>query len=452
MITSGIFYICFLVLLPIAFMFPFAGALIYEWLQYMPPEVIYNVYLGNLSLLTGGVALIGWAIKDKKEFPAPSGLFAVFILYTAWVIITQLFTIVPNGAGFTLFDRAYKMLIFTLALSMMARTQQRIEAFIWVVVLTIGDFVVQGAIKTVLSGGGGETVLGAPGNILGERVSFSIAITTVIPLVRYLRTCATLVPLTRRVRIALDVLTVCCLLATLGTQARTGFICMGVLAVFYFLKSKRKLTFLLISPLLAGLLYFAAPEGYFDRMNTIQGHTDGSSQGRIDSWIWGWNFALEHPIWGGGFHSYLLHQIGTLEKPAYLEAHNMLFETMADHGFVGLGLLLLLLIGTIINCQALSKRARQLPELAWAAELGTMLQLAMWTFIAGSMTLHTAAQSMPYELCALSLAARGIVERRLAREKKSVINLGFGANARGPRTGETPAIAAAGAVALARRR
>jgi hypothetical protein len=44
------------------------------------------------------------------------------------------------------------------------------------------------------------------------------------------------------------------------------------------------------------------------------------------------------------------------------------------------------------------------------------------------MTLHTATQSMPYEICALSLAARGIVERRLAlAPKQSVINvLGMG--------------------------
>jgi hypothetical protein len=124
---------------------------------------------------------------------------------------------------------------------------------------------------------------------------------------------------------------------------------------------------------------------------------------------------------GGGYHSYLFHQTGTIEHPMYLEAHNIFFETMADHGFVGLGLLVLLLFGTIINCQAISKRARRLPELAWAVNLGTMLQLAMWTFIAGSQLLHTATQSMPYEICALSLAARGIVERRLALEPRSVI-------------------------------
>jgi len=307
----------------------------------------------------------------------------------------------------------------------MARTQQRIEAFIWVVCLSVGNFVVMGAIKTILSGGGGETVVGAAGNILGERVSFAIAITSLIPLIRYLHDHATLTERTRKVRIALNGLTVCCVLATVGSQARTGVICLAVLGGFYFVKSKNKLAFVLTLPVLAGLVYAVAPEGYFDRMNTIQSHDDGSSLGRIDSWKWGWQFALDHPITGGGYHSFLLHQTGTIDHPAYLEAHNILFETMADHGFVGLALMLMLFIGTIINCQTLSKRAKQLPELAWAVNLGAMLQLAMWTFLAGSMTLHTATQSPPYEFAALSLAARGIVERRLALIPKKAINEAF---------------------------
>jgi probable O-glycosylation ligase (exosortase A-associated) len=422
MITEALFFISYLVLLPIAFMFPFAGALAYEWLQYMPPYDVYQANgMGNFSLIMGGVGLIGWMFKDKKYKPAPMGLLAIFLAYIVWVNITQFTSIVPNDAGNGLWDRAYKMLIFTFALSMMARTQQRVEAFIWVVCLAIGNFVVIGAVKTILSGGGGNTVIGAGGNILGERVSFAIAVTTIIPLIRYLRDHSTLIQRTRKVRIGLDFLTIACVLSTVGTQARTGVICLGVLGVFYFVKSKRKLPFLIALPILAALVYLVAPEGYFGRMNTISTHTDESALGRFDSWAWGWKFALEHPITGGGFHSYLMHQTGTIDAPAYLEAHNIFFETMADHGFVGLALLILLLFGTIINCQSLSKRARRLPELAWAVNLGTMLQLAMWTFIAGSQTLHTATQSMPYELCALSLAARGIVERRLASEPKSIL-------------------------------
>jgi probable O-glycosylation ligase (exosortase A-associated) len=432
MITEVLFLVSYLILLPIAFMFPFGGALAYEWLQYMPPNSVYNAgAFSNLSLIIGAVALSLWAARDKKVMPKPAALFAIFIIYALWLQFTQVVTIVPNDAGHDQWDRSYKTLGFTIILAMMARTPQRIEAFIWVVCLSIGNFVIMGAIKTVLSGGGGNTVIGADGNILGERVSFAIAVTTIIPLIRYLRDHATLIPLTRRNKMAMDIFTVLCVLATIGTQARTGVVSLGVLSIFYFLKSKRKLIFLMVLPLFGALFYFVAPAGYFDRMNTISDTTESSSAGRIDAWEWGWKFALDHPITGGGYHSFILHQTGTIDNPAYLEAHNIFFETMADHGFVGLGLLITLILGMIINCQSITKRAKNVPDLAWAANLGTMLQLAMWTFIAGSQFLADATQSMPYELCALSMAARGIVERRLAQEPKNVMtnNLGIGKKA-----------------------
>lgn len=427
MITESLFLISYLILLPIAFMFPFGGALAYEWLQYMPPNSVYNAgAFSNLSLVMGAVAIILWLFRDKKTMPKPTWLFAVFVIYAIWLQITELVSIVPNGGGYAQWDRSYKTLGFTLILSIMARTQQRIEAFLWIVCLSIGNFVIIGAIKTVISGGGGNTVIGADGNILGERVSFAIAVTTIIPLIRYLRDYATIIQLTRKAKIGLDIFTVLCVLATVGTQARTGFVSLGVLSVFYFFKSKRKLTFVMVLPILAGMIFLVAPAGYFTRMNTISDSTESSSAGRIDSWAWGWKFAADHPITGGGYHTFLLHQTGTFDNPMYLEAHNILFETLADHGFVGLGLFLLLIMGMIFNCQTMSKRAKKIPELAWAINLGGMLQLAMWTFLAGSQFLSDATQSMPYELCALSLAARGIVERRLATEPKEAFRTNLG--------------------------
>ena len=59
MITEALFFISYLILLPIAFMFPYAGALAYEWLQYMPPYDVYHAYgMGNFSLVMGGIGII----------------------------------------------------------------------------------------------------------------------------------------------------------------------------------------------------------------------------------------------------------------------------------------------------------------------------------------------------------------------------------------------------------
>lgn len=419
MLSEALFFVAYLVLLPAVFMSPFAGAVVYEWLQYMPPYAVYNVYtVGNLSFIMGGLALVLWAIKDKKEKPAAIGLIFVFAVYIVWVNITQLTTIVGE-AGVTLWDRAVKVLIFTFVLCFMAQTRARIEAFIWVICLAIGNFVVSGAIKTILSGGGGETVVGGAANVIGERVYFATVVSAVIPLGRYLRDNAILVKPSRKLRLFVDGFTLACLLSIIGCQARTGLVTLGVLGIFYFFKSKKKAMYILALPFLLGAMYFVAPPEWFNRMGTVTEYqSDASSMGRVEAWKWGWDFTLQHPITGGGYHSFVMHHVLNNEHhEAFLEAHNMFVETMSDHGFPGLALLILLLLGTFMNCQAIRRRSRGIPELSWASDLAGMLQLAEVTFLAGSMFISDSTLSLPYELIALSVGTRGIVERRLAQDR-----------------------------------
>ncbi|HTJ64846.1 MAG TPA: DUF5935 domain-containing protein, partial [Alphaproteobacteria bacterium] len=100
MITEALFLISYLILLPIAVMFPFAGALAYEWLQYMPPGAVYNAdQFTNLSLIMGGIAIGLWAVRDRKEMPKPTWLFAIFVIYALWLQVTQAFSIVGPGGN-----------------------------------------------------------------------------------------------------------------------------------------------------------------------------------------------------------------------------------------------------------------------------------------------------------------------------------------------------------------
>lgn len=422
MLSEALFSVCFLLVLPTVFMSPFAGALAYEWLQYMPPYAVYNFYaVSSLSLIMGGLAVVMWAIKDKKEKVAAGGLVFIFAMYIIWVNLTQVTSMVGDQ-GYLQWDRSYKTLLFTFALCFMMRTRGRLEAFIWVVCLSIGNFVFAGAIKTILSGGGGFAVIGAGSNILGERVSFAIAVATIIPLARFLRDHATLIPPTRRTKIWFDIYTIACLLTVIGTQARTGLVALVALGVFYFFKSKSKLMYLLALPFVVGLMVIVAPAEWFDRMGTIQtAGQDASFMGRVESWQWGWNFALQHPITGGGFHSYVLHRVATPLGEGYLEAHNIFFETLADHGFPGLFLFVWLLLGSYLNCQAIRRRAKGIADLEWARNLAAMIQLAMVTFLAGSQLLSDATQSMSYELVAISIGLRGVVERQLAQNRGPLI-------------------------------
>ena len=60
MLHQILFITVYLGLLPIALVSPFTGVLIYDWLDYLPPDDVYSVTLlpGNLSFIIGALTFL----------------------------------------------------------------------------------------------------------------------------------------------------------------------------------------------------------------------------------------------------------------------------------------------------------------------------------------------------------------------------------------------------------
>ena len=56
----------FLGLLPLMLFSPVVGALLYQWLDNLPPDQVYLVSLGNLSFMTGALTFLLWLVVEKK--------------------------------------------------------------------------------------------------------------------------------------------------------------------------------------------------------------------------------------------------------------------------------------------------------------------------------------------------------------------------------------------------
>ena len=92
----------------------------------------------------------------------------------------------------------------------------------------------------------------------------------------------------------------------------------------------------------------------------------------------GINVAMARPITGGG--------IGTFKRTAYakftpgvlpLEAHSIYFQSLGDQGFIGFGLFLLVFALAYNSLARVRRKARRAPELKWAFDLATCLQLSL---------------------------------------------------------------------------
>jgi probable O-glycosylation ligase (exosortase A-associated) len=114
--------------------------------------------------------------------------------------------------------------------------------------------------------------------------------------------------------------------------------------------------------------------------------------GRINAWWMAWNLAKARPI-GGGFEV-ITPELFQKYAPDPLDlhaAHSIYFQVLGEHGFIGLALYLLILLLGLRNSQIIRRQTRNRPELLWAYDMASMLQVAVIGFCIGG-----AALSMAY--------------------------------------------------------
>ena len=415
MLRQTLFLVTYFGLLPTILLSPFAGVLIYKWLEYLTPRDAYFVTLlpDQLSLAVGALTFVMWLFREKKTMPRAPLLIGLLIAFFLWTNFTSLFALVPDAAAFK-WERTAKVIGFSILTAQMMSTRARIEAFIWVQVICIAFSALPGALKTISWGGGGLTVVGVTNSFIDDRVAYAVVLPMMVPLMLFLARHATLLPRARWLVLAVRGIAVACMIALVGTFARTAIFTGGTALLLLVLKSKSKVWTMLAVGGAVLLLFQFAPETWFQRMDTtVEYQKDTSAVDRIDSWKWSWQTALEHPLTGGGFRVFVLNK--TPGGDGYLEAHNIVFEVLAEHGFIGLALFLWLIAETYRSCGAVRRRAADDADLTWAADLAGMLQISLLVFVAGGMFISIATSPFLYDLVPLAIGLRSIVERGLAR-------------------------------------
>jgi probable O-glycosylation ligase (exosortase A-associated) len=316
----------------------------------------------------------------------------------------------------------WKALVFAIFLPLTLRTRLRIEAVALVMVLSAGAIIVSGGIKTALGGGGyGSLALLVDNNTgLYEGSTLAMAAIAIIPLIWWLARHGTIFPRHWTVTLFALALTFACLLIPVGTEARTGLLCLGVLCVLTLRTAKRR--FLLVTLGVVGALVAIPflPKSYTDRMNTIENHKADESAGtRLAVWSWTWEYAKAHPT-GGGFEAYLGNKVRY--KKAYdpnateevdpdalyvtdagRAFHSGYFEMLGEQGWPGLILWLWLQLLGLWQMERIrwKWKKRTGPDEQWVAPLANALQLAQCAYLVGALFIGIAYQ--PFILMLIGL-------------------------------------------------
>jgi probable O-glycosylation ligase (exosortase A-associated) len=396
--------------LPLIIARPHVGVLVWSWIGYMNPHRLTwgLAYDFSFAMVVGLVTIVAWLFSREPKTLPWHPLVLLLAVFAAWVSLTTLFAAYPDHAHWK-WDLTIKILLFNGFVTLgLITTRERLDALIWIIVLSLGFFAVKGAAFTLLTGGG-YRLSGPSGSFIGDNNAFGLALLMVIPLVRYLQLRAT----RRLVRLVLLCSIPCFLVAVLATYSRGAVVGLAVTLVALALKSRHRMSLALIVGLaVAGAVQFM-PDRWHAHVASIAAYDqDASAQGRLESWRYGLEVARDSPVVGGGFEVFRGNKATT--AAGYRSAHSIYFEALAEHGYPGLVIFLALGIGAYMTAWSIMRRARDHPELAWAADLAAMVQVGIVAYAIAGLFLNLATFDLYYHLVAIVVIASSLVRRRLA--------------------------------------
>ena len=371
------------------FRFPFIGVLIWEWLSLMDPHMEaygFSRFI-PLNLIIAIVTIVSWlASKEPKRIPSHS-IIVLLAAFLAWTTFNSFFAFNPDWS-WTYWDRTWRIFFFGLVVAGMATNRTRIDALIWVAVISLLYYGVKGGVFTIETGGVYK-VYGPESSIIGDNNQLALALLMILPLVGYLRASVPYKPLSW-------LLTGCFLftaISILGSYSRGAYVAMAAIAIMGLFKTRRKFLFLAGLVVAAGAIYYFTPEEIMNRAATIgSAESDASFHGRWVAWQVAIKYATDHFPFGAGFYGPQLsgifnHYFPDEEAHA---AHSIYFQVLGEHGFIGLALYLAIVIVSFFACWRLA-RTPQSEGTLWIQKLAAMLQISLFAFFIGG-----AALSMAY--------------------------------------------------------
>jgi putative inorganic carbon (hco3(-)) transporter len=425
------------VIMLMAFKRPFLFTLVYAYVDIVSPQRLSYFLLNSvpLSLILFVLAFLGFMVSDDKKDVriAPRWVLLLLLLgycgYTTTVAVEQV-------AALEKWGWVWKALVFAAFLPLTLRTKLRIEALVLTMVLCASALIVTGGIKTAAGGGGyGSLVILIDDNSgLFEGSIISCVAITIIPLILWLAKHGTIFKPDWKVRIYAAALIFACLLIPVGTQARTGVICIAVLGILLLRYSRHRMLYLGAVALVGLAAIPFLPSSFTERTDTIKNYkADESASTRLAVWAWTWEYVKEHPM-GGGFEIYRQNRIRydmeqstnaneppPIDAPAVKEVvdkgrafHSSYFEMLGEQGFPGLFIWLCIQLGGVWRMEAIQRiyRKRNRPDEAWVAPLANALQNSQIIYLVGSLFVGIAFQAYFFMLTALQIGFDTYLARR----------------------------------------
>ena len=383
-----VFIVVWLGLIPVSLIRPWIGILVWYWLAFMVPHGLTWGFSRTLpvAMAIGGATLLGWLfVKERKPIPMTWTVIGVGLMTIHFTLTT--ITAFDRELAYGKWDWVIKILLMTFVTMTLFQDRARLRLLYMVTALSLGFYGLKGGIW-VFRTGGGERVYGPDMSFFADNNAIGLALCMILPMLLYLSREEPRHWLKRIMQVTFFFTVV----AIIFTYSRGAFLGLAIILSVLIWRSPWRKRFAMTVLVCALIAIPLLPQTMTDRIESIgdqqsEETRDTSVQGRIQAWQTAWNIAVDHPFLGGGFRTmwnpmvWLKYFDPNMEGSRSTDAHSLYFEVLGEHGFLGFGFYMLVLLSTLVSLRKIRKRWRGHPEYGYLANYAEMTQLCLYPFL-----------------------------------------------------------------------
>jgi putative inorganic carbon (hco3(-)) transporter len=349
--------------------FAFAGLCLYLVVEYVRPQqlfdAIYGWPLGNVTL---GMAMVGYLVGGAKGFGLKGAGSVLLLLFTAVIVISSVGAYDPDRSFANLSVWISWVVIYFLIVNVVD-TEKKFVFFI-VLWLMCHVYMAQGGTRQFMMRGfrfASWGITGAPGWFANSG-EFGIAMAMFTSVSWHLYA-GTKQFLSNRRKAAVLIMPIMGLLCVIGSSSRGAVLALIAIGLCALARTKINFRTIVGVGAIAGAVWFIIPPEQKARFSEVG--EDKTSVMRKVYWLNGLEMAKAHPVFGVGYENWLPVYAAYYRESAISQqyevftvqvAHNIFIQCMAELGYTGLAVFLLLIIATPTINYRTRKLARAGPD------------------------------------------------------------------------------------------
>jgi putative inorganic carbon (HCO3(-)) transporter len=403
--------------LPLCFLRPWIGVLVFSWIGYMNPHRFTWGMASNFpfAYIVAIATLAGFIFtKDKDKLHMEREAVLIVLL---WIIftITNFSAFYPKNA-WEMWEKTSKVFLMCLITIPLFIDRKKLRYLLLTIAFSLGFLGMKGGIFSIITGGA-YNVRGPERSFIGGEGDFGLALNMTLPLLFYLAKDEE----NKKLKFILQAAFVLSIISVIFTYRRGAFLGLAAVLFMLMIKSNRKiLSAVVLSVALVVSSYFIT-EKWFARMETIKTYQEsGSAMGRINAWKMAWNVAKDRPLFGSGFEGLRWETIERYSPDPDATAgdvHSIFFEMLGEHGFIAFGLFIGLLLSTLISLRRLKRKYKDNPSYKWLCNYSDMIQVSIIGYMVGGTFLGRAYFDLFYHLVVIVVILKVLARRELSNQQ-----------------------------------